>query len=618
MSDVSRMIMMERTSFMKGLVSLFNTEYGYDVMDIRKDLKSFLAMQIQRSALEEKKDSVAAQIYLEQLDPKNFLGGQVISDYHSLLKAYPNNEFLLAIKTVNIGPPRSGMKVLEIATSKLGSSGKEKAFTDLMFLLESPNVDEKIKAFRIAYHGMIKAGGNMTVGGYYDLLPSFLSRPMAEGIWKLQKRLVDLDKLILSKHKEIDNQDGTYSLPEAAETEYQNAIDSIFSDTFGGMKLDDLITESISKIVSMRLNDESVEEKTSPIRRDKFENISDEQFVQFFETVAPDNHQFIIAKREFKDKLKDETKITINRPQIRGGVAATAKANSYDLYTPDITGKLTISIPDITDETADDVRMLLRAADIHGNFKDGFKFPLYKTNIYGQIMVLKKIDGQGIGKTFINTLLETEMGIGSNALELRGKSAEYETVVKQGTSKISPFAFNNQQGAEIHNMINTKPQSTTIMREIKLPDSVNVIPQINKAYQLSESETPSSAIAGRTLTRMDGSKVTTQEQFYRYAYDPRTQRIIQYNPLDETYAEVLFKNDPQRFDNFARIMFNTPTWDTLKNDSRFEGFMKGESYIFVYDLVNSVYNPLENRPDGITIEDMDDQIEQEENKCKNP
>jgi hypothetical protein len=125
-------------------------------------------------------------------------------------------------------------------------------------------------------------------------------------------------------------------------------------------------------------------------------------------------------------------------------------------------------------------------------------------------------------------------------------------------------------------------------------------------------------IAGRTLTRLDGTKITTQEQYYRYIFDPRQQKIVQYNPLDNTYYEVVFKNDPKRFDSFATKILNIPTWESLKNDPRFEGFIKGESYIFVYDLVNSEYNPLENRPDGITIDDMDNQIEEEKNRCTNP
>ena len=73
-----------------------------------------------------------------------------------------------------------------------------------------------------------------------------------------------------------------------------------------------------------------------------------------------------------------------------------------------------------------------------GNYR--FSFPLYRENIYGQMLVLKSINGKSVGQAFIDTLSQSDMKGDSDRLDLSGNTAVYEVVAKQGSTRISPLA----------------------------------------------------------------------------------------------------------------------------------------------------------------------------------
>ena len=617
MSDISRMIFMDRTSMMKGFVSLFDTVWGYEKKDIRKDMASFIGMQLQRSMMEENPKGILPEIYLEQLNPDNFLGGQVIADYHDLRRKYPNNMFLNALKVVNVGQKTKGYRVLEMATSRLGSSGREAAFTDLQFLLHS-DPETKVKAFRIAYHGMIKAGGQRVLGGYYDLLPSLLSRPMAKELWNLQRKLVELDLFVMKNFKKVENEDGTFSMPQEAKNNYRDLINDTLSDSFGNRKLSDLITEAVSKIISARIESDPNDPYVRVINPQKIaikqglKTITASDLLSFLDEVIPQTKQYVAEEYETED---GETGVKV--PVVKGAVKSTLKKGSFDLFTPDMEGELLITIPEKLEEVfGEDLgkksRNMLQESGIYDTGR-GYRFPLYTINSRDQLLVLTGLDGRTLGDSFISTLAETESGSGDPKIQLIGLSAQYKVIESQGTAKISPMGFSTKEGMQIRNMIMGKAQSKTLAKTETLPSQMIVMYEKNRMFEFSPAKRPIGFNTEKTFTRMDGSTITTGKMLNRYEFVKG--QLVMYPEAKEIGKLIT----PDLYDKFADAI-GMSNWEYLSKSPRFTDFINGKANIFVYDLQNGdtmspTSDPTKNRPDGITIEDMDQQIEDEKNKC---
>jgi hypothetical protein len=612
MSDVSRMIFMDRTSMLKGFVGLFDNVWGYEKKDIRKDLGAFIGMQLQRSMMEENPKGLLPNIYMEQLDPENFLGGQVIADYHDLLTRFPNNSFLNSLKVVTVGNKSKGYRVLEMTTSRLGSSGREAAFADLQFLLGMGDPVVKEKAFRIAYHGMIKAGGQRSIGGYYDILPSLLSRPMAQELWKLQSKLSELDRYMLKNYKKTLNDDGTESMSPEAKTKYMSMINEILSDSFGGKKLGDMITEALSKIISVRLDSNPDSFYTRVLNYEK-EKVNPSEVLSFFQSIAPNNAGYIV------EEVTSEDKTTVRAPRIKGGISPKLKEGTLDLFTPDMEGDLTIDligikdIMEANDELSNKYKKMLNAFGIYGSVERGFVFPLFVMNSRNQMMILTSIDEKSMGEGFISTLAETEFGTNNPIIELRGSSAQYKVVESQGTSKISPMAFNTKEGMQIHNMVIGSTQSMSLEKLQDLPARMIVKYDKNRMYEILKSEKSFGNYKEKTFARMDGSTITTGKRMNRYDFiDGQLMKHPDAGKIGELVR-------PESYDRFADAL-GYPSWESLTKSPIFGDFMNGQSYIFVYELLNGdvtspTSDPIQSRPDGITIEDMDNQIDEERKNC---
>jgi rubrerythrin len=619
MDKVSNKVLIERTSMMRGLMLLFENIYGYDKQQIRKDINAFIGLQLQRATMEQQKEDVLPQIYMEMLDPENFLSGQIVSDYHDLLRQYPNNEFLKAIKVVSIGRTKN-IRVLEMATSRLGASGREAAYADLLHLMTGDSVTKE-KAHRIAYYGMIKAGAQSAEGGFYEILPAKLSQPMAQAIWNLQEDLVKLDDDMLKLAKKNPSKytveligTGVFKMSDSAKEIYAERLNKIVSSNFGNMNLGDVITEAISKIISYRMmNDMEENTMVNTIDQEKInkkyfskqeDKLLGRTMLEFFETVTGDNSRLIVKYSESKEGVKG-----ISRPAIPGAPSVNVKSDKFDLFTPNEEGKLTISIPELEKDSQKQNfynTMLYESGILRAN--EGYKFPLYRVNMYNQMMVLKTIDGKSLGEAFISTLAQNENSEIDPTLDLIGMSAEYEVVVKQGSKHVSPLAFSMKEGAQITNMLEGRAQSTTIMKSVDLPRNASVMK--NKMYMISVSSVPTGNHKNKVFTRMDGSKVQTNSRLNKYQFVDG--RLLQFPDAKNIANEI----PKERLDSFADI-FGFADWQMMIESPKFEGFVKGKESIFVYDLQNNDIpaDPLTQRDDDITIEDMNRQIDEEDNRC---
>lgn len=605
MDKMSKLVMIERTSFMKGLTSLFSNIYGYDLNDIRSDIKAFLQLQMQRSIMESEPNNALSRIYLEMLNPEVFTNGDAVADYYELLRLFPQNQFLTSLKVVTEGTRNNMVRMLELSASKLSSNQKDQVYTDLLFLMGAPTyqdpttpdnmINVKEKAFRIAYYGMIKSGAQRTRGSYQSILPAILSKPVSDALFELQKDLIELDDIIEDKYQAQEDIDGELKLPLEAYGEFNQKLNEIVSKNFAGLKLEDLITSAITKIISSKLITNEFNTFKRTITADKFKkkterSISTQQLIDFFNKVAPASASNIINDKGVRPFSLNTT--------------AKVNLNEFELFTlADKTLNLNLDSDTLTE---DEVQML----NILGIFQlgDKFNFPLYRQNIYGQMLVLKKLDGEPLGKYFIDTLSTSAANPGTNKMQLRGNTAEYEVVAKEGTSRISPLAFTNQEGATLTNII-MGAQQLQAKKMDPLPMSLQIVRTANRAYEMRSENVPSGNYKNRTFSRPDLTTVQLGNMMFKFQF---------------LRGEVYFWKDgvgnygklaAEKYDDLAQKL-GYQSWEEVKQSPKFQDFFTGKMNIFMFDMVNGDPNSPTAQPIVPTEQEIDDVINQKTDESR--
>jgi len=573
MDKMSKVVMMERTSFLKGLTALFSNIWGYQTIDITTDLKAFIQLQLQKASMEKNPTGYFPELYLGLLDAQTFVSGDIVADYEYLKAKYPMNAFLSELTIRDEGSNKK-TRVLEMSSSKISKNKKDAIKSDFTSLLRD-NLDVKQKAFRLAYYGMIKSGGQKARGGFYELLPAFLSKNMSDGLTTLRTNLVELDRIIEKKYEgdSFEDVDGAIRMPEEAYIEYKNKLDELLANNFNGAKLDEIITEAISKIVSVKMLNDTVATYKRVTTLDKIkaavsEKVSAAELKELVNTIAPEN----------SDSIVNGTGV---RPDLKIQVKVRSSINEIELFVPVGT---TLKL-DLTSEFSDKQKTMLRSLGISSDGKS-FYFPLYKMNIYDQMMVVKKIDGKSVGEVFIDTLAETEFSGTTNRLQLKGTSAEYEVVGKQGSPKISPIAFSAQQGTILSNLTMGAQQLTSVKTN-QLPASMRVVRTSNRMYEVAKQATKN--VTEKTFGLLDLTTIKTSDRVDRYEYKANMLGMYLKNGKEGAIVKQ------ELYDILAQRL-GKPNWEEVKSDPSFEDFLKGQSNLYVYHLDNGDINSPTNEP----------------------
>ena len=607
MDDVSKEVMIERTSFMKGLISLFKTINNYEEQDIINDLKSFITMQLMKSSAELNPNlGFMTDIYLEQLDADKFTDGTAVSNFLELKRLYPENRFLQKLKPVTEGTGKNKVRLLELNTSNLDADLKNDVHNDLISLLKSSDPGVKEKAYRIAYHGMIKSGKKADIGSYSEMLPVILSREASNALDSLHHSLIDLDYIIMEKYRNeiTEDQNGSLVLPEEAIYEYSKTLSTIISNNFGNTSLTNIITDAIVKLVAYKVDPAEYVRRLSYKRLSMYSNftITKEDIANLVTTIMPDNKHNVVDDKGNRVKAKPKGNL---------------KIDEYEFFAtnPD-SDTFTMDLSKITEESYELAKKVLGSIGIYQtNNKILYSFPLYKTNVYGDVYVLKKLNGVDIGNVFVNTLLETTLSTTFNALDLIGSKAVYQRVEKQGSDKINPLAFSTENGQKIFDKINKKPKLTELFtkkteeaiskittkgekeeskKEIvkepviqNLPNQFTVNRTVNRMYAVSPTH-PSVDHRNKTYREKDGSPITTTKQLDRYFI--KNNKLYKSNKMNPTSKDLetggMIVIPENLYDGFADVL-GYGNWDTLKNNPRFQGFLIGVDSIYMYGLNNA-------------------------------
>ena len=579
MDDVSKLVFLDRTSFFRGLTSLIsNNIYGYDSNDIKKDVLSYIGLQLQRAIMEKNPDKLMSRYFLSQINPEGFLNGDVIADYNILKQKYPNNKFLNSIRPVDIGTVKNPVRILESFTSKITPENREAIHADLLYLMStvdetevvlpdgrSEKILDKERAIRIAYHGMIKSGAQKQKGGYYELLPAIFSKSMSDALTKFHKELIDLDIYITDKYENMDTEGGIDVEPDG-KREYVDKLTEILNKNFKEQGIVDIVNDVIVKVLSMKIMDgtQQVYKRTADITklntRYEKENIkfSPGMMLELFKKIAPSNYKNIINE-------------TGNRAVLELDPLKAMGPLEYELFTPE-GNTLTI---DLNEKLSEEEILVLNEFKIYG--RDTFNFPLYRINAYGQLMILESVDDRSLGESFIETSFETAFK-SSDSINLWGKKAVYKVVAKEGATKISPLAFDKKSAAMLTNII-MGIQQISSKKVFDLPPMMNVIRSENRMWHFgNEMELPID-YRNTTFANYDFTTVTTTDQRYGYVMDK--QKLLQYEPGTNQYN--IIKQD--MLDMFAKKL-GKDNWQDLLTDERFTDFVNGQSAIYVYNLNN--------------------------------
>lgn len=601
MDKMSKSIFLERTSFMKGLTNLLTANiFGYDGTELKKDLKAFIALQLQKSSMESNPVGYFPEMYLNLLDPVNFLNADILADYEELKRRYPDNAFIKQLTIRNVGDVSQGMRVLEMVSSKLNKNQKDNVLSDFTALIRD-NIDVKQRAFRLAYYGMIKSGAKKTRGGYFELLPAGISKNMSAALSNLKDDLVALDKIVAKQKQENVqfDQDNNPIIDPSVKRDYAVKMSELINKNFNGSSLENIITEAISKIVSIHLMGSPEFDykkvmsvaKTNAIVRDI---ATQENLIDFVKKA--------VGEESAKNIITEKGTLPVVGLSIDSKYRL--KAGEIDLFVPTGT-TLKISL---SSNMTDIEKSFLRSSSIVTS-GDKFIFPVYKKNIYGQMLVLKKIDNKSVGEAFIDSLYESGLSNTGQA-NITGLEAEYEVVPEQGASNISPLAFGMKEGATIKNMTSQKIMQLSSVRYERMPSTMRIVSAENRMYEIKKTTDSVTNHLNKTYQRDDNSKVSISDKFTAVSY---LRDKVYLQPMNLGNGSVY-----NELDILAQKLGRS-TWEILKADPEFEDFFAGKSKIYLYQLQNNdnlstnARNQVElttqpSTSDDITDKDIDDTL----------
>ena len=571
-SKSSKNVLIEKTSFVKGLTKLFGSFMAYEddfdtKSEIRSDIKAIMSLYFQRLSAESNPDSFINSLYLEQLDANNFLTEETVNSFRELKQKFPDNQFLLNITPVTEGDPTIKVATLLETRSGISSKTREDMENDLLFLLTNSDPDIRRKAYRVAFHGMIKSGGQKISGSYYDVLPAPLSKGMSDRMKDFRKDLLELDEIVEKEYKLVLNADNSYSIPATVRAKYRNKLKEIISKHFPSANAEDFITSVIVKVVSSRVKRDDYVKNVINIQRLGMLPLD---LYEALRLITPNINNIITV-------TKNGESITYSKPYIQN---STLSDNEYELFTP--VGNsvlLDLSKIDINEESMDNTKKILSNEGIYRSAAGNFYFPLYKINAYNQLLVLKELDDKPLSDSFIDTLAETDLNTSDGPRQLQGKKALYVVASREGTDKISPLGFSNENGVQIRNTLYPVQQVSSEALE-KLPSAFNINDTLGRMYGFNTSEMPKKEYRSKSFISTNGKVVSVGNRFMKYYYSE-----------GKLYSKVNGVSQPieiveSRLDAFANI-FKKSDWNTLKNDPNFEDFLNGQKNIFVYDLITA-------------------------------
>ncbi len=506
MSTRSKEVLLDETNLFKAFTSLFRYDKSVNIEDVVLELKSILGLSSLNAYVQSRIDNIdennmsQEDVFVKAIHDATSISywqnNKIEKDLNILKRKFPKNEFLksLTIKPALVSGKGKTKVITSLLGGKLSSENQNRVINDFYQLLTDSDESVYKMAVNVAVHGIVKDGGISRNEGFLKIIAPDLFIHMSKRLDIIQDKLYKLDtqkgmtsakyiKGLNDVFKEI------YSLPSISKDTAATYTNSILR------KLVSTLTKQSIGNGALRLSFYPGSDKYLP---GKYSDISLTLLKSIVDTILPKNKDFIYTVRTNPKGIRKILPVNAGINTKRGLKGSNTR---FELWKADSNNELMFDLSGITDTNRDVVNRLLLPQGIYQTRDGNYSFPLYQINNFNgdQVFLLTELDGKPFTTEFFANLFDSYKSTDEFQFLLRGTTAKYVVVDRQGADRISPNAFRNDVATEIKKLVdstsNVNAPSSNIVQS--LPSDVKVV-------------------QGTTNLRVDSKTLLTQISGARY------------------------------------------------------------------------------------------------------
>ena len=550
-------IFLDRNVFIKELNRQLNGSiYEATPDSIGGHIKGYLALQALKHTIKKAlenpdlatKSPVAFARYtafMKMLKADYWYNNDMVQVLQTLKAKFPGNAFLDAVTMYNAP---NGAKILRsVSKAKVTEERKELIMTGMDQLLTSADASVRDAAYQIFYYSIIKDGMNKAPYSLQSFLNPDNFREISRDLKKVEEAFKTLEQFGKEKAKST--------------SDYIQKFEEVFKPILGeSVSAQNIISEIMEKVISI-YNATPTGDKVQVLNytneRGKFAQ-EKEQVVEAIKSIRPGMGETILEEtKTYKDKKGRSRKFKNTRDLSK----QTTEQSNADLLLPDADNRV------ILDFTIDNVNKDALYDKIAKHYKifalkrdrttgqKNYLFPVYLTNSYGDLLVLRSIDEEAMGTKLLNnvarqtnSIIAEVDGDSGKRNPFVGQRAEYEVVVRQGDANINPIAFDREEAEKIYQYSTGEAKATinTLIKDGKYK-GVRVL-EASAIQRSGETGEPGAAQLRRETNTIYFNRERLLEKFINKAWtNPLQQR-------DKTFAtsfpEDIFKTY-EEWENFV-------------------------------------------------------------------
>lgn len=484
MSDKSKQVLLDETNLFKAFTSLFKYDKSVNMEDVVLELKSILGLSSLNAYVQSRIDQIdennmsQEDVFVKAMhDATNisyWQNNKIEKDLNILKRKFPKNEFLksLTVKPALVSGKGKTKVITSLIGGKLSSENQNRVINDFYQLLTDSDESIYKMAVNIGVHGIIKDGGISRNEGFLKIIAPELFIHISKRLDIIQDKLYKLD-----------------SQKDLTAAKYLKGLNDVFKEVYNlsSVKKDTAAayTSSILRKLVSTLTKESVgngslrmsffpgSDKYLP---GKYADISLKLFKSIVDTILPNNASYIYTETTTS---RGGTRIVPINTGLNTSRGLRGSATRFELWKADSNNELSFDLSGITDTNRDVVNRLLLAQGIYQTRDGNYSFPLYQINNFNgdQVFLLTELDGKPFTAEFFANLFDSYKNTDEFQFLLRGTTAKYVVIDRQGADRISPNAFRNDVATEIKKLVDSTSRVDAAGSDIiqSLPSNVELV-----------------------------------------------------------------------------------------------------------------------------------------------